>query len=312
MLFAWFYAERGFEPLIMMLIGLEGFLLWLVNKNQKATMPAIAIAFVICAGGLFLIFQRNGTTLEPSGNNSENSELTEISPTALMKTKIFPTLTSIPPQTSAPPTEVISTPTAANAPRPPTSTQPITRPSSQCDEQVLDWQSIDGTWTVEQGIITGMTSDQPNLWKEGRYIASPGTTWEEYTYHGEIKFDSSQHYEIALLFHVQDAWAGSYQDQDNGRYYQISLYADRDFDNVILWEVFDGSNGLVRLNYPIRSGQWYRFRIEVEDAQVTFFLDNQRVLNFSGLTRYQNGGVGIKTFLATIGHFRDLHLSLKC
>ncbi len=179
-------------------------------------------------------------------------------------------------------------------------------PQTNTNEQSLDWQAIDGEWSqIEQGVLVGESD-----W-EARYVASPGASWQDYIFTGQLKFPESQELtEIALLFHIQDIRANVEKEQDQGRYYQISLIPQ--LSNILLFRIADGTNEEIqKISYNFNTDQWYQFRVELNNSMMTFFVNDERVLEQNGLTAYSSGGIGVKTFWGSTGYFKELHLQLK-
>jgi len=122
----WFIYEHGFEPLIGILVALEMFLLWVANRNDKLTTPAIIFAIgIFVVGLLFIIQQKNVESVSlPS-----TPAITTVDP--VIAVPFTPTNTTIPPTstlTPASPTKPVVQPSPTNEPARPPATPTATIP----------------------------------------------------------------------------------------------------------------------------------------------------------------------------------------
>jgi hypothetical protein len=176
-------------------------------------------------------------------------------------------------------------------------------------EQLLNWRAIDGQWALEQdALVSTVPGDRG--WSEGRCVASVGSSWQDYSFSGTIKFHPSQYHEIGILFRVQDVKPEFPGQENQGEYYQISLYVES--QDIIFYRIKNGDALVLKsLPYNFVPDRWYTFRVELSGTTMSFFLDNQLVFEYDGLAEYPSGGVGVKTYGNTVGYFRELRLHLK-
>jgi len=180
-------------------------------------------------------------------------------------------------------------------------------PTVLATEQTLSWQELEGEWMLRQGILFGTTSG-PSVWRESRQVEGSDSAWQDYSSAGQFQLDPQKNDEIALLFRVHDTLAESPGQQDQGHYYQVSVYPSQ--NNIMLYRISDGATAIQTVTYRVDPGQWYGFRIEVHGTSMRFLVDNQSVLESEDLSDYPKGGVGVKVYGSTIGDFKDLRLDL--
>lgn len=138
LIFYWFLTERAFEPLVALLISVEGFLIWIGSRNEKHAPFANLIAIIIFIGGLLFITQRNQNqeTLElplsstlkiddPAVNSSSSDTALE----AIPVTQAIPTASTEPLPSFTPTRPPNNTPTTISVLKPePTHTFTATPP----------------------------------------------------------------------------------------------------------------------------------------------------------------------------------------
>lgn len=139
LLVLWFYQERGFEPLVTILIVLEGSALWMVARNPRLAAPLNFLSIGIFIVGLLTILQPEddeglSPTL-PSAITLVSAVATStFTPTIMPSTTPTPTRTAMP--TNMPQPTATSPPTRTPTPQPELRCTLTTTPFSRVWESV--------------------------------------------------------------------------------------------------------------------------------------------------------------------------------
>jgi hypothetical protein len=164
------------------------------------------------------------------------------------------------------------------------------------------WTQIEGTWTVVDGVYV---APNPGGWNRVAKSVAGDESWDDYTFEGRFMLGQNSH-EATLLFRVQDIGTGV----NNGRFYQIANRAS----GAILAETIGrtgGHNIIVHktASYNIGFEQWHDFRVVLKGPKMEYYVDNDLVMTYDGLTNYLTGKIGMKTGHRGPSYFDDIKVS---
>ena len=155
------------------------------------------------------------------------------------------------------------------------------------DGNANGWEEYDGIFSVINGVYnlqsTGFCNDTRSV--------NGDPNWSDY----EVKLDffidaDSSGAHAAVLFHVIEIASGC----DAGKYYQLHM-----FPNYVGLCEMNYSNGychgLVNVNYTITTQQWHNVLLRVEGQTASVFIDDNFVFDYSGLSSYTSGRIGVKS-----------------
>ena len=148
------------------------------------------------------------------------------------------------------------------------------------------WTLLDGQFTVVNGALRVQSTT--NCGDARALIGS--TTWGDYAIDLDFYVDSSaSNRHASVLFRVETAVSGC----DAGRYYQLHIFPSS--VGICLINFSGGNCTVLHSNsFSTSNYTWHHLRLEVIGAAVAAFIDGQPALNYTGLTHYPSGHVGVK------------------
>lgn len=167
------------------------------------------------------------------------------------------------------------------------------------DGDDVGWSVVEGTWTVVDGVYVG---PDPGGWNLVAKSIAGEDWWDDYTFEGRFKLEAGAH-EATLLFRVQWALPGV----NNGRFYQIANGGGW----INLAETFGslgGNNitGLKDVPYSFDVETWYDFKVVLNGPSIEYYIDENLVMSYDGLTSYPTGKIGLKTGHAGPVYYDDI------
>ena len=164
------------------------------------------------------------------------------------------------------------------------------------------WEPVDGTWMTARGAYVGVEPRRLIFSSFARF-AEP----ERYVLQGRFMLDQVAHMRANLYLRAHPAKRTYYQVSNH---FRIGVWLGiRDERADYSSSLFLESRPLAQTHFPFRSGVWYRFRLVVTPEQVDYFVDERRMLSYSGRLRLPRGRIGLGGFANAPTYFDDVRVS---
>ncbi|MFP4589706.1 MAG: family 16 glycoside hydrolase, partial [Candidatus Acetothermia bacterium] len=141
-----------------------------------------------------------------------------------------------------------------------------------------DWETVNGTWNVEDGVLAQTSNYYKGSLKGGTYAVTGSPNWTDYSVSSRIMSEDND--KIGLVFR--------YLDPDN--FYVFSWGKER--EELLFTKVVGGeTTEILRKKLAYEEEQWYQLQVDVVGNEMSAYIEGKKVFSVTDddLTRGMTG-----------------------